>query len=133
MVCFCQTSPARRLAIALLLILSACFPLKLSRAESSPDANSSAGALQLGRLGGGAAAEMNRAGRVEWTPLGLSGGGGMFAPAISPADPDLMMINCDMSGAYISEDGGANWRMINCGQLKSDTRCRPAFHPPDDA
>ena len=64
-----------------------------------------------------------------WEPEGLSGGGGMFAPAISPADPDLMMINCDMSGAYLSQDGGLNWRMINQAQLRSDTQCRPAFHP----
>ena len=66
---------------------------------------------------------------TSWQPLGLSGGGGMFTPAISPADPNLMMINCDMSAAYISEDGGRNWRMINQAQLRSDTRCRPAFHP----
>ncbi len=59
----------------------------------------------------------------------MSGGGGMFAPAVSAADPDLMMINCDMSGAYISQDGGHTWRMINQAQLRSDTRCRPAFHP----
>ncbi len=64
-----------------------------------------------------------------WEPAGLSGGGGMFSPAISPADPNLMMINCDMSAAYISEDGGRNWRMIHHAQLRSDTRCRPAFHP----
>jgi len=64
-----------------------------------------------------------------WKPVGLSGGGGMFAPAISPADPNLMMINCDMSAAYISEDGGHNWRMIHQAQLRSDTGCRPAFHP----
>jgi len=55
----------------------------------------------------------------------------MFAPAISPADPNLMMLNCDMSAAYISEDGGHNWRMINQAQLRSDTRCRPGFHPRD--
>ncbi|MGO9202317.1 MAG: WD40/YVTN/BNR-like repeat-containing protein [Limisphaerales bacterium] len=64
-----------------------------------------------------------------WEPVGLSGGGGMFAPAVSAADPDLMMINCDMSGAYLSQDGGRNWRMINQAQLRSDTQCRPAFHP----
>ena len=49
---------------------------------------------------------------VQWEPIGLSGGGGMFAPAISPADPNLMMLNCDMSAAHISEDGGHNWRMV---------------------
>ncbi len=66
-----------------------------------------------------------------WEPLGLSGGGGMFSPAISPADPNLMMINCDMSAAYISENGGHNWRMIHHAQLRSDTQCRPGFHPSD--
>lgn len=68
---------------------------------------------------------------ISWEPVGLSGGGGMFTPAISPADPNLMMLNCDMSAAYISEDGGRNWRMIHHAQLRSDTRCRPAFHPTD--
>jgi len=55
----------------------------------------------------------------------------MFSPAISPADPNLMMINCDMSAAYLSEDGGHNWRMIHHAQLRTDTQCRPAFHPSD--
>ena len=55
----------------------------------------------------------------------------MFSPAISPANPNLMMLNCDMSAAYISKDGGRNWRMINQAQLRSDTACRPAFHPTD--
>jgi photosystem II stability/assembly factor-like uncharacterized protein len=67
----------------------------------------------------------------RWQPIGISGGGGMFAPAISPANPNLMMLNCDMSAAYISEDGGRNWRMIHQAQLRSDTACRPAFHPTD--
>jgi hypothetical protein len=44
----------------------------------------------------------------SWEAVGLSGGGGMFTPAISPADPNLMMLNCDMSAAYLSEDGGRN-------------------------
>ncbi len=72
-----------------------------------------------------------RAQSVSWEPIGLSGGGGMFTPAISPADPDRMMLNCDMSAAYISNDGGRNWRMIHQAQLRTDTRCRPAFHPTD--
>jgi len=67
----------------------------------------------------------------DWSPVGLSGGGGMFSPTISPADPNLMMLNCDMSAAYLSEDGGRNWRMIHHAQLRSDTRCQPAFHPSD--
>lgn len=69
--------------------------------------------------------------QVEWEPVGLSGGGGMFAPVISPVDSNVMMLNCDMSAAYVSEDGGRNWRMIHQAQLRSDTQCRPAFHPSD--
>jgi len=69
--------------------------------------------------------------QVVWEPVGLSGGGGMFTPAISAADPNLMMLNCDMSAAYVSSDGGRNWRMIHQAQLRADTRCRPAFHPLD--
>jgi photosystem II stability/assembly factor-like uncharacterized protein len=68
---------------------------------------------------------------TAWQPMGISGGGAMFTPAISPADPNLMMLNCDMSAAYISEDGGRNWRMIGHAQLHSDTVWRPAFHPAD--
>jgi photosystem II stability/assembly factor-like uncharacterized protein len=66
-----------------------------------------------------------------WTPLGLSGGGAMYTPAISPADPNRMMINCDMSAAYLTSDGGVHWRMISYRQIRSSTRCRPAFHPTD--
>jgi photosystem II stability/assembly factor-like uncharacterized protein len=68
---------------------------------------------------------------LEWQPVGLSGGGGLFSPAISAADPNLMMVNCDMGAAYLSRDGGRNWRMIHHMQLRSDTDCRPAFHQVD--
>jgi len=85
----------------------------------------------LACCGLGLARAETAAGEIPWEPVGLSGGGGMFSPAISPVNPDLMMLNCDMGAAYISEDGGRNWRMINQAQLRSDTRCRPGFHPSD--
>ncbi len=66
-----------------------------------------------------------------WLPTGLSGGGGMFAPSISALDPDLMMINCDMSGSYVSEDGGHWWRLIHFKQRQSYLHCPAAFHPQD--
>ena len=64
-----------------------------------------------------------------WQPVGLGGSGGMFALAVSPLDPQLMMLNCDMSGAYITRDGGRTWRMIHHRMLGSNTRCSPVFHP----
>ncbi|MBI2898902.1 MAG: hypothetical protein HYY17_01845 [Planctomycetes bacterium] len=67
----------------------------------------------------------------SWEPVGLSGGGAMFSPAISPADPNRMMVHCDMGAAYLTSDGGRTWRMIPTTQLRSNTRCRPVFHPKD--
>lgn len=71
------------------------------------------------------------AARASWTSIGLSGGGAMFTPAISPCNPDLMLLNCDMSCAFRSDDGGRSWEMIHHEQLTSSTRCRPVFHPTD--
>lgn len=76
------------------------------------------------------ASQADRASR-EWIPIGLSGGGSLFTPAISPADPRQIMMNCDMSAAYLSADGGRNWRMLHHTQLRGNTFCRPAFHPKD--
>jgi photosystem II stability/assembly factor-like uncharacterized protein len=64
-----------------------------------------------------------------WEPIGLSGGGGLFGPAMSPVDGRRMLVHCDMSGAYLSEDGGRSWRMIHHSELLGNTQCRPAFHP----
>ncbi len=62
-------------------------------------------------------------------PVGLSGGGAMFCPAIAPANPNRMIVHCDMSGAYRSEDGGHNWTLIHADQLQGNVICKPAFHP----
>jgi len=67
--------------------------------------------------------------RSNWVSLGLAGGGAMYCPAISGVDHNLMMVNCDMSAAYISRDGGRNWEMIHADQLGGNTRCKPCWHP----
>jgi photosystem II stability/assembly factor-like uncharacterized protein len=65
----------------------------------------------------------------SWEAIGLGGGGAMFTPAISPADPRRILLNCDMSGAYRSDDGGKTWAMIHYQQLTGSTRVRPQWHP----
>ena len=67
-----------------------------------------------------------------WTPLGLAGGGGMFSVGGSPHDHKFMMLSCDMSGAYFSEDSAENWTMINHAQLRGSTTCPPLFHPTNE-
>lgn len=49
----------------------------------------------------------------DFTVLGPGGGGAMFNPTISPHDPKTVLVSCDMTGAYITHDGGQSWRMFN--------------------
>jgi photosystem II stability/assembly factor-like uncharacterized protein len=58
-----------------------------------------------------APARAQRAG--DFRVLGPGGGGAMFLPAISPFDPNTVLVACDMTGSYITHDGGRTWRMFN--------------------
>lgn len=49
----------------------------------------------------------------SWRIIGPGGGGTMIAPTISPHDPNVVVEHCDMTGAYITLDGGLSWRMFN--------------------
>jgi photosystem II stability/assembly factor-like uncharacterized protein len=45
--------------------------------------------------------------------IGPGGGGAQFNPTISPQDPNTVLVSCDMTGGYITHDGGKFWRMFN--------------------
>lgn len=47
-----------------------------------------------------------------WIPIGPGGGGTIFLPVISPHNKDVMMTLCDMSGSYLSKDGGNSWTTL---------------------
>ena len=49
----------------------------------------------------------------NFTVVGPGGGGAMYHATISPHDPNEVLVACDMTGAYISHDGGHSWRMFN--------------------
>lgn len=49
----------------------------------------------------------------EWIVIGPGGGGGQFLPTVSPHDSKIACVRCDMTGAYITKDGGESWRMFN--------------------
>lgn len=49
----------------------------------------------------------------DFSVLGPGGGGAMYHPAISPTDPNIVLVACDMTGSYITQDGGRSWRMFN--------------------
>src|SRR3954449_2446853 len=52
----------------------------------------------------------------RWRPVGPGGGGSVSHPAISPHDSRIALVACDMTGAYLTRDGGAHWRIINLGE-----------------
>ncbi len=62
-----------------------------------------------------------------WRILGPGGGGTTIHPAISPHDPKTVVEACDMTGAYITHNGGESWRMFNLGTVVSAF----AFDPRD--
>jgi photosystem II stability/assembly factor-like uncharacterized protein len=50
-----------------------------------------------------------------WRILGPGGGGSLYHPTISPHDSRTALVACDMTGAYLTHDGGAIWRIVNLG------------------
>ena len=49
----------------------------------------------------------------DWIIIGPGGGGGQFYPAVSPHDTNIACVRCDMTGSFITKDGGKSWRMFN--------------------
>src|SRR5260370_41951684 len=54
--------------------------------------------------------------RAEWRIIGPGGGGSLFHPTVSPHDSRTVLVACDMTGAYLTHDGGTHWRIVNLGE-----------------
>jgi photosystem II stability/assembly factor-like uncharacterized protein len=63
---------------------------------------------------------------TNWRILGPGGGSAQFFPALSPHDKNLILVSSDMTGCYITGDGGQSWRMFHLRHP-----CRVAFDPRD--
>jgi photosystem II stability/assembly factor-like uncharacterized protein len=48
-----------------------------------------------------------------WGFAGYGGGGAMFYPAVSPHDADYVYVACDMTGSFVTCNGGQSWRMFS--------------------
>jgi photosystem II stability/assembly factor-like uncharacterized protein len=48
-----------------------------------------------------------------WGFTGGGGGGAMFWPAVSPHDPGYAYVACDMTGSFVTYNGGTSWRMFS--------------------
>ncbi|MEA2062373.1 MAG: hypothetical protein U9P14_01625 [Gemmatimonadota bacterium] len=54
-----------------------------------------------------------------WRVVGPGGGGGMFSPTVNPHDDNNVLVRCDMTGSYVTFNGGSSWNMFN---LRNATR-----------
>lgn len=50
---------------------------------------------------------------MHWKKIGAGGGGAMFSPAICPHNADYAYVACDMTGSYVTHNGGESWRMFS--------------------
>jgi|WetSurMetagenome_2_1015567.scaffolds.fasta_scaffold00415_8 photosystem II stability/assembly factor-like uncharacterized protein len=60
-----------------------------------------------------------------WKVIGPGGGGGVLKPTVSPFDENFVLTHCDMTGAYISHDGGKSWKMKNLWNVPDDFEFDP--------
>jgi hypothetical protein len=49
---------------------------------------------------------------IPWEVLGPGGGGGTFVPTFHPANPEKIVLRTDMSGTFLSENGGKSWQCV---------------------
>lgn len=87
----------RRLALSGILVLTVFFPGCRTTKENS-----------------GNEKPINPNGRFdEWAYTGAGGGGAMFNPAVSPHNDQMAFVSCDMTGSFVTYNGGESWRMFN--------------------
>jgi len=63
---------------------------------------------------------------VNWRGIGPGGGGAMFIPTIDPHDPAHVLVASDMTGAFVTTDGGASWRNFNLRTVVNDYEFDPS-------
>lgn len=49
----------------------------------------------------------------NWGFVGYGGGGAMFHATVSPFNTDVALVACDMTGSFITYNGGTSWRIFN--------------------
>jgi hypothetical protein len=50
---------------------------------------------------------------AHWEKLGPGGGGAIFIPTFSYHTPDDFLLRCDMTGSYLTNNGGTSYEQIN--------------------
>jgi photosystem II stability/assembly factor-like uncharacterized protein len=61
----------------------------------------------------------------EWNIIGPGAGGGVFIPTISPFDTNLVFSKGDMTGNFVTYDGGKSWKLFNLMSVTQDFEFDP--------
>ncbi|MBK6281486.1 MAG: hypothetical protein IPF54_01395 [Draconibacterium sp.] len=61
----------------------------------------------------------------NWKIVGPGAGGGVFIPTVSPFDTSFVFSKGDMTGAFVSYNGGKNWNQFNLMSLVKDFEFDP--------
>lgn len=63
--------------------------------------------------------------KIKWITRGRGSGGNMVSVAVSPANPDVVLMGSDVGGIFRSTDGGLTWKMRN--NALTDSRRHAAY------
>src|SRR5689334_20340276 len=111
-----MTLKTTRVAPGFFLMISALFFSALMGCRSTPDTPAEK------------ERHKNPNGRNDaWGFTGYGGGGAMFFPAVSPFNTNHALVACDMTGSFITANGGETWRMFT---LRGPVHCR-VYEPLD--
>jgi hypothetical protein len=50
---------------------------------------------------------------ADWEKIGPGGGGAIFIPTFSYKSPDNFLLRCDMTGSYLTRNGGVSYQQID--------------------
>ena len=50
---------------------------------------------------------------TQWEKIGPGGGGSTFIPTFSYKNSDIFLVRCDMTGSYLTRNGGSSYDQIN--------------------
>src|SRR5882762_2281163 len=60
--------------------------------------------------------------QVAWKSIGRGGtGAAIFGAAISPANPNIIILGSDVGGLFRTSDGGVTWKTVNNAIASPDT------------
>ncbi|MFK7935542.1 MAG: WD40/YVTN/BNR-like repeat-containing protein, partial [Saprospiraceae bacterium] len=63
----------------------------------------------------------------QWLSSGIGGGSALFYPSISPHDNQVMYAASDLSGMFVTKDGGENWEIVPFQELIATTESKVNF------